>query len=126
VSPEDLLDRIRNLSQVHWHHTRRLLPDVIVNGAKSADTLAAKRAAIPGAVDLANRSVVDGCLREIGEATPRPQHNHVRPRLEPFYYVLQARVGEQADATIAELRAWMSWADRSTSSVRASLLSFLP
>ena len=46
--------------------------------------------------------------RETGETTPGPQHNHVRPRLEPFYDVLRGRVAEQADATIAELRAWMA------------------
>ena len=65
MSPEDLRDRIRNLSQVHWHHTLRLLPDVIVNCGKSADTLAAKRAANRAAsvlrlarniVGLANRA----------------------------------------------------------------------
>ena len=59
MSPEKLRDRIRDLSQVHWHHTLRLLPDVVVNGAKSTDTLAAGRAASLGVVDLANRSVVD-------------------------------------------------------------------
>lgn len=46
--------------------------------------------------------------REKGETTPGPQHNHVRPRLEPHYEALRARVAEQADATIAELRAWMA------------------
>ena len=53
-------------------------------------------------------SKVRARLRETGEATPGPQHNHVRPRLEPYYDVLCARVAEQTDATIAELRAWMS------------------
>ena len=47
-------------------------------------------------------------LRVTGEATPGPQHNHVRPRLEPYYDVLRARVAEQTDATIAELRVWMA------------------
>ena len=47
-------------------------------------------------------------LKVRGEATPGPQHNHVRPRLEPFYDVLRARVAEQTDATIAELRAWIA------------------
>jgi len=59
MSPEKLRDRIRDLSQVHWHYTLRLLPDVVVNGAKSTDTLAAGRAANLGVVDLANLSVVD-------------------------------------------------------------------
>ena len=53
-------------------------------------------------------SKVRARLRERGEATPGPQHNHVRPRLEPYYDVLRARVAEQADATIGELRAWMA------------------
>ena len=55
-------------------------------------------------------SKVRARLRETGDATPGPQHNHVRPRLEPFYDALRARVAEQADATIAELRAWMAQA----------------
>src|SRR5579863_9620876 len=53
-------------------------------------------------------SKVRARLRETGEAAPGPQHNHVRPRLEPYYDVLRARVAEQADATIGELRAWMA------------------
>ena len=52
-------------------------------------------------------SKVRARLRETGEATPGPQRNHVRPRLEPYYDVLRARVAAQTDATIAELRAWM-------------------
>jgi transposase len=40
-------------------------------------------------------------LRETGEATPGPQHNHARSRLERLCDLLQARVAEQADATIA-------------------------
>jgi transposase len=53
-------------------------------------------------------SKVRARLRQTGQATPGPQHNHVRPRLEPFYDVLRARVAAQADATIAELRTWMA------------------
>lgn len=52
-------------------------------------------------------SKVRARLRETGHATPGPQHNHVRPRLEPYYAVLRARVADQVDATIAELRVWM-------------------
>ena len=52
-------------------------------------------------------SKVQSKLRLTGEAGPGPQRNHTRPRLEPFYDALRARVAEQADATIAELRAWM-------------------
>jgi len=56
---QELRDVIRDLSQVPWHHTIRLFPDLIVAGAKSAETLEAERAAILGVVDLAKRSVVD-------------------------------------------------------------------
>jgi transposase len=52
-------------------------------------------------------SKVQSKLRLTGEAAAGPQRNHTRPRLEPFYDVLRARVAEQADATIAELRAWV-------------------
>jgi transposase len=52
-------------------------------------------------------SKVRARLRETGQTTPGAQHNHVRPRLEPYYDVLRARVAEQSDATIAELRTWM-------------------
>jgi len=46
--------------------------------------------------------------RETGAATPGPQHNHVPPRLAPLYEALRARVADQADATIAELQAWVA------------------
>jgi transposase len=47
-------------------------------------------------------------LRATGSKTPGPQHNHVPPRLAPLNDALRARVAEQADATIAELRAWVA------------------
>ena len=47
-------------------------------------------------------------FRKTGEVTPGLQHNHVTPRLAPLYGILRARVAEQADATIAELRAWVA------------------
>jgi transposase len=53
-------------------------------------------------------SKVRARLRETGETRPGAQRNHVRPRLEPHYDVLRARVAEQTDATIGELRAWMA------------------
>ena len=46
-------------------------------------------------------------FRKTGERTPGPQHNQVSPRLAPLYDALRARVAERADATIAELRAWV-------------------
>jgi tRNA (mo5U34)-methyltransferase len=54
-----LRERVRDLSQVHWHHTLRLFPDLVVEGAKTAEMLEAERAAILGVIDLADRSVVD-------------------------------------------------------------------
>lgn len=51
-------------------------------------------------------SKVRSRFRRTGEMAPGPQHNHVAPRLAPLYDVLRARVTEQADATILELRAW--------------------
>ncbi len=47
-------------------------------------------------------------LRRTGETTPRPQRNHVPPRLAPLEDALRARVAAGADATLAELRAWVS------------------
>jgi transposase len=64
--------------------------------------------AVRFAVSPSYVSKVRARFRETGQATPGPQHNHVRPRLEPHYDVLRARVAEQTDATIAELRAWMA------------------
>jgi len=45
-------------------------------------------------------------FRCTGDAAPGPQHNHIRPRLEPIYDALRERVAIEPDATIAELRAW--------------------
>ncbi len=52
-------------------------------------------------------SKVHSRRRKTGETTPGRQHNHVAPRLAPLYDALRARVAEQADATIAELRGWV-------------------
>jgi len=56
---QELRERAKDLSQVHWHHTLRLLPDLVVEGAKSAALLEAERAAILGTVDITGCSVVD-------------------------------------------------------------------
>lgn len=52
-------------------------------------------------------SKVQSKFRLAGDAMPGPQRNHVRPKLEPLYGALRARVAAQADATITELRAWV-------------------
>lgn len=43
-----------------------------------------------------------------GATTPGPQHNNVPPRLALLYDALRARVAEQVDATILELRTWVA------------------
>lgn len=53
-------------------------------------------------------SKVRSRCRKTGEITPGSQHNRVAPRLAPLYDALRSRVAEQADATIAELRAWVA------------------
>ncbi len=45
-------------------------------------------------------------LRELDEAVPGPQRNHVPPRLAPLADALRARVASGSDATLGELRAW--------------------
>lgn len=76
---------------------------VLAATGEAIRTVAARFSVSPSYV-----SKVRARLRQTGQATPGPQHNHVRPRLEPFYDVLRARVAAQADATIAELRSWMA------------------
>ena len=46
-------------------------------------------------------------LRDLGEATPGPQHNHVPLRLEPFSDALQARLAAVPDARLRDLRSWL-------------------
>jgi transposase len=65
-------------------------------------SVAARLAVSPSYVSKAQSK-----LRLTGETAAGPQHNHTRPRLEPFYDALRAHVAEQADATIGEPRAWV-------------------
>ena len=46
-------------------------------------------------------------LRELGQATPGPQHNHVPLRLEPFSDALRAQLAAVPDAKLRDLRAWL-------------------
>ena len=59
MSDQELRERIKDLTRVYWHHSIRLLPDVVTNGGKTTAMLEAEHAAILGLVDLADRSVVD-------------------------------------------------------------------
>jgi len=45
-------------------------------------------------------------LRDGGEASARPQRNHVLPRLAPHHAAIRAEVAARPSATLAELRAW--------------------
>jgi transposase len=45
-------------------------------------------------------------LRTAGEASARPQRNHVPPRLAPHHAAIRAEVAARPSATLAELRAW--------------------
>ncbi len=53
-------------------------------------------------------SKVRARLRRTGEAVSGPQRNHVPPRLAPLAEALRERVAAEADATVAELRAWVA------------------
>lgn len=70
--------------------------------------LSLRAAAARFAVSPSYVSKVRARLREAGETTPGPQRNHVPPRLAPLEGALRARVAAGADATLAELRAWVS------------------
>jgi transposase len=74
---------------------------VLAEGAAPLRAVAARFGVSPSFV-----SKVRARLRELGEPTPGPQHNHVTPRLAPVMAALRARVAAEPDATVAALRAW--------------------
>ena len=47
-------------------------------------------------------------LRAAGEASARPQRNHVPPRLAPHQAAIRAEVAARPSATVGELRAWLA------------------
>ena len=47
-------------------------------------------------------------LRDAGEASARPQRNHVAPRLAAHHGAIRAEVAARPSATLAELRAWLA------------------
>ena len=51
--------RAKELASVHWHHSIRLFPDLLIEGSKSESLLKAERAAILGPLDFAGREVLD-------------------------------------------------------------------
>ena len=53
-------------------------------------------------------SKVRARLRNLGDAAPGPQHNHVLLRLAPFSDALRTQIKASPDATLNELRSWLS------------------
>lgn len=83
-------------------YSQDLRDRVLAAAGEPIRSVAARLAVSPSYV-----SKVQSKLRLTGEAAAGPQRNHVRPRLEPSYEALRARVAKQADATIGALRAWL-------------------
>lgn len=46
--------------------------------------------------------------RDTGETAARPQRCHVVPKLSGFYDAIRAEVKSRPDATLAEMRRWLS------------------
>jgi transposase len=61
-------------------------------------------------------SKVRARLRELGDACPGAQRNHVPLRLAPFLDALRARIKAVPDAKLDEVRSWL----RETHDVRVS------
>ena len=74
---------------------------VVASGDKPIRSVAERLSVSPSCVWK-----VRSKFRCSSDATAGPQHNHIRPRLEPIYDALRERVATEADATVAELRAW--------------------
>jgi transposase len=47
-------------------------------------------------------------FRDLGDASPGRQHNHVPLRMAAFTDALQAQIKAVPDATLNELRSWLS------------------
>lgn len=74
----------------------------------AATDLTLRQVAERFAVSPSYVSKVRARLRRTGRATPGPQRNHVPSRLAPLTEALRERVAAEADATVAELRAWVA------------------
>lgn len=82
-------------------YSQDLRDRVVVSGDEPIRSVAKRLSVSPSYV-----SKVRSKYRRTGDAAPGPQHNHIRPRLEPIYGALRQHVAAAMDATIAELRAW--------------------
>lgn len=56
---QSLRARARELASVHWHHSIRLFPDLVIKGGKSPELLERERGAIIDVIALGGRSVLD-------------------------------------------------------------------
>ncbi len=54
--------------------------------------------------------------RETGETAARPQCNHVPPKLADLHDAIRGQVAAKPDATLAELRAWLTAEHKATAS----------
>jgi transposase len=91
---------------MHWHRGQAYGQDLRDRVLAMADAPLREVAARFG-VSASFVSKARARQRELGLATPGPQHNHVPPRLAGLHDVLRARVAA-VDATLAELRAWVA------------------
>lgn len=46
-------------------------------------------------------------LRNLGDAAPGPQHNHVPPQLEPLKDAVRDHLAATPDARLREVQAWL-------------------
>ena len=54
---------------------------------------------------------------QTGERSARPQRSHMQPKLAGLYEAIQMEVRARPDATLAELRRWLSQTHQVTASV---------
>jgi transposase len=74
----------------------------------AATDLTLRQAAERFSVSPSYVSKVRARFRDLGDAAPGPQHNHVPLRLAAFTDALQAQLRAKPDATLTELRSWLS------------------
>jgi transposase len=74
----------------------------------AAETLTARQVATRFGVSVSYVVKARQRLARTGATTPRPQKPSTARKLAPFYAVLQTRVSEVPDATLAEHREWLA------------------
>ena len=84
--------------------------------AAADDGLLVGQIAVQLRVSISYVSKVLSRRRRTGQTTALPQRCHVPPRLIDLYGAIEAQVTARADATIAELRTWLSTAHKVSAS----------